>query len=263
MKQIRRRLPQIGGNKLWGLLSRFCRLLRLKKIGRDRLARFLAEKRLKVFRRKSRQVKTTYSGHHYAVQPNRIKKRKPTKPNQILVADITYLPLENDSAYLFLVTDAFSRMIVGHHVSTSLSHEGAVIALKQALTVVGNPQGMIFHSDRGVQYCCHNFLDEIRKAKMLSSMTDADHCAQNALAECVNGMLKSEFLLDVTHPTFLNAERAVKDAVQTFNYFRPHGALKGRTPAEVHFRSDRTFELWLGEIALKCPYPQFLCVNAI
>jgi len=154
-------------------------------------------------------------------------------------------------------------MVVGYHVSDSLAHDGAVIALKNALQVSKKPKGVIFHSDRGIQYCCHNFLDEITKAGLISSMTDADHCAQNALAECMNGLLKSEFLLDLEHASVAAAERAVDDAIQIYNSLRPHGSLDDRTPAEVHFGKDRSLHLWLSELAILCPFPKFPCVNPI
>jgi putative transposase len=193
-------------------------------------------------------VKTTYSGHSYVVRENLLRDFEVTTAGQVLVADITYIPLKLGHAYLFLITDAYSRMVVGYHLSQSLEHDGAIRALKSALKHIPNPKGVIHHSDRGVQYCCHGFLDEIRKWRFDPSMTDGDHCAQNALAECMNGILKREFLLGCEHPSFALAQRATDEAILNYNHFRIHGSLKGRTPAEVHHGYSRTIERWAREL---------------
>jgi transposase InsO family protein len=262
VRQIRKRLPQAGGNNLWRLVQRLLRILKLRPIGRDHLARLLGKHNLQVGRRKKRRVKTTYSGHSYAVQPNLLHDVEPSGPNEVLVADITHISVADTSAYLFLVTDAFSRMIVGYHLSDSLCHTGAVKALKMALEHVPDPRGVVHHSDRGVQYCCHDFIDEIRKWDLRSSMTDADHCAQNALAECMNGILKSEFFLDSEFSSFEQAYAVVKDAVFAYNRLRIHGSLGGKTPAEVHYGYDGTLELWAKElVSFSSPIPSELrCV---
>jgi len=253
---IRQWLPQSGGNNLWCLIQRFLRMFRLPPIGRDRLARILRENGLNVSRRRSRRVQTTYSGHHYAVQPNLVKGLKITAPGQVLVADVTYLYIADKHAYLFLVTDAYSQLIAGYHLSDSLANEAAIKALKNALEQIPDPKGVIHHTDRGVQYCCHDFLDELRKYQMRSSMTDGDHAAQNALAESINGLLKGEFLLDCQFPNFVQLQRAVDQAVFAYNHLRIHGSLAGRTPAEVYYESDGTFDLWAKEI-LMFQMPQF------
>jgi len=248
VRQLRKRLPQTGGNNLWRLVQRLLSILRLRPIGRDHLARLVKKNGLQVGRRKRRQIKTTYSGHRYAVQPNLLHDITVDHPNQILVADITYIRIAGSAAYLFLITDAFSRAIVGYHLSNSLAHDGAVKALNMALEHIPDPKGVIHHSDRGVQYCCHNFLDEIRKWKFCSSMTDADHCAQNALAECMNGILKSEFLLDLDFVDLEQAKRVVKDAIYAYNHLRIHGSLEGKTPIEVHYGCDDALEMWAKEL---------------
>lgn len=256
MRQIRKRLPQAGGKNLWRLVQRLLRILKLRPIGRDHLARLLYKHNLQVGRRKKRRVKTTYSGHGYAIQPNLLHDLEPKGPNEVLVADITHVSVAGSSAYLFLVTDAFSRMIVGYHFSDSLSHAGAINALRMALEHVPDPRGVVHHSDRGVQYCCHNFIDEIRKSNLRSSMTDADHCAQNALAECINGILKSEFFLDSEFSSFKQAHAVVKDALFAYNHLRIHGSLQGKTPAEVHYGHDGTLDLWAKElISFSSPIP--------
>ena len=262
MRQIRHRLPQVGGNNLWRLVQRLLRILKLRPIGRDHLARLLNKHNLQVGRRKRRRVKSTYSGHQYAVQPNRLHNIEISEPGQVLVADITYLSIANSGVYLFLVTDAFSRMIVGYHLSESLAHQGAIHALTMALEHIPDPKGVIHHSDRGVQYCCHDFLDVIKKWDLRSSMTDADHCAQNALAECMNGILKSEFLLDLEFTGFEQALQVLDDAVFAYNHLRIHGSLHGKTPAETHYGHDNALGLWAKQlVSFSLPIPlELRCV---
>jgi len=266
VQRVRKRLPQSGGDNLWGLVNRLLSIFRVNPVGRDRFADFLVKRGLQVRYPDRYQPRTTYSNHPYAVQKNLLRDLEITAPGQVLVADITYISLPEKHAYLFLVTDAYSRMIVGHHLSTDLSHKGAVIALNRAMKNVPNPQGVIHHSDRGVQYCCHSFLDEIGKWKMRSSMTDIDHCAQNALAECMNGIIKREFLLGLRYPSFSSAAIAADEAVLSYNHFRLHGQLEGKTPAEVHHGRPELLRLWKYELrSFQPPTPDLLpnCVNSI
>lgn len=182
---------------------------------------------------------TTYSGHDYAVQPNLMKDLMLIRPLQAFVSDITYLRVGGGFAYLFLVTDAVSKRIMGYHLSHTLGHQGAIHALRMAIENIKDPRGIIHHSDRGVQYCCHQFLDELKTLSIYSSMTDANHCAQNALAERMNGILKNEFYLDLPFLDFKAASKAVAQAVLLYNEVRTHGSLKtnGRmsTPDAYHF----------------------------
>ena len=259
-------MPQAGGNNLWRLICRFQRILKLPLIGRDYLAEILRKNGLKVRWPKRRTFNTTYSGHNYAVQPNLAKEFEVTKPNQLWVADITHIRIEGSKAFLFLITDKFTRKIVGFHLASTLHADGAVKALNQALENHQYPMGVIHHTDRGVQYCCHEFLDEIRKWELRSSMTDADHCAQNALAECMNGIMKREFLLGLGFQSFAEAKQAIVETIKTYNCFRIHGALKGKTPSEVHDGSSGILELWAKEIvSFFAPVPRNagLGVNSI
>lgn len=263
IQQIRKRLPRIGGRNLWKLVKRFQRIFNVKSIGRDRLANFCAKNGLQVGRRKSKKIQTTYSNHSYAVQPYLLPGVNVTAPGQVLVADITYIPLHSGHAYLFLITDAYSRMIVGYHLSKNLQHHGALEALRMALEHIPNPKGVIHHSDRGCQYCCHDFLAEVNKWELRASMTDSDHCAQNALAERMNGILKSEFLLDAGFSTFEQARSAVEDSVFNYNCLRIHGQLNGRTPEEVHTGNSGSIDFWLMELRQTVGLPQHFSVNAI
>lgn len=187
--------------------------------------------------RKKSYHKTTYSDHDYAIAPNRIKGLEINQSNQVFVSDITYLTLKGRFAYLFLVTDAFSRKIVGFHLSFDLTHHSALLALEMALSSIKDPTGIICHSDRGCQYCCHEFLKYLNENKMLSSMTDASHCYQNAIAERVNGILKDEFNLDAVFENFAQAHRAVVKAIVIYNTKRGHWSLGLKTPQAVYSKA--------------------------
>ncbi len=202
-------------------------------LGRDKLFRTLKKHNLLVFPKK-RYHKTTYSQHHYAVAPNRLKSTVVSRPNQAVASDITYIALARGFAYLFLVTDLFSRKILGFHLSRDLSHHSALLAFNMALERIPNPQGMLHHSDRGCQYCCHDYLRFLRHFGVESSMTDDCHCYQNAIAERVNGILKLELDLDQTFPTFEVARLAAQRAIDTYNNKRTHWSLALKTPTQVH-----------------------------
>lgn len=225
VSSIRKNQPRVGTRKLHKELESGGKVI----IGRDRLFALLRKENALVPRKK-RYQKTTYSNHNYAVAPNRIKNLVVTRPNQVLVSDITYLALVQGHAYLFLVTDLFSRKILGYHLSKDLSHHSALLALNMALSLIPNPEGVIHHSDRGCQYCCHEFLNFLSFHKMIPSMTAEAHCYENAVAERVNGILKSEFNLDQPFPDFYSAKNHVHRSINTYNSIRLHWSLDLSTP---------------------------------
>lgn len=228
----RRIQPRVGTRKLQAHLAAAGVV-----VGRDQLFTWLREADA-LIRPKRRGTFTTYSRHGYAVAPNRLKDATITGPGQAVVSDITYLRLERDRfAYLFLTTDVYSRHIVGWHVSRDLSHHSALQALHHSLATLPSPDGVLHHSDRGSQYCCHEFLRVLAAQRCLPSMTDANHCYQNAIAERVNGILKDEFHLDAVFPSILVAQHAVAQAVHTYNTRRLHGSLQYRTPAQVFYQA--------------------------
>lgn len=201
--------------------------------GRDRLFKLLRERDL-LIRPKRRFQRTTYSRHSYAVAPNRLKEATITRPEQALVSDCTYISLRRDFAYLFLVTDLCSRKILGYHLSRDLSHYSALLAVDAALGKLKVTKGVIHHSDRGCQYCCHQYLEHLASYGVVPSMTDESHCYQNAVAERVNGILKNEFDLDSSFETFEEAKSAVDRAIGIYNSKRLHWSLKLKTPDERH-----------------------------
>jgi transposase InsO family protein len=229
---VRQEQPRVGTRKLHDHLADAG-----VHVGRDRLFTILRERNALV-KRKRRGTHTTYSRHGYAVAPNRLRDSVVTGPRQVVVSDITYLTLRHGSfAYLFLVTDLHARTIVGWHLSRDLSHHGALQALHQAAETIGDVEGLVHHSDRGSQYCCHDYLHALATYRIVPSMTDGNHCYQNAVAERVNGILKDEFDLDAVFDSHAEAHTAVARAVRCYNTVRRHSSLALQTPQEVFDRA--------------------------
>jgi transposase InsO family protein len=184
--------------------------------------------------RKRQYQKTTHSYHHFHKYGNKIKALNIVRPNHVWASDITYLRTEQGFVYLSLLTDMYSRKIVGWSVSGSLSIEGSLDALNRSLKANPVRQPLIHHSDRGVQYCCHDYVKKLKKHHIEISMTEENHCYENGLAERVNGILKDEYLLDRTFKDLAHAQKACQEAVILYNTRRPHWALKFKTPEQVH-----------------------------
>lgn len=232
VQKIRRYQPRLGGKKLYKLLRDD--LMKLQGgIGRDKFFEVLARHDLLV-KRKKKYVKTTQSWHYYHKYKNQLKQKQLRGAHQAYVSDITYLRTRAGFVYLFLQTDAYSRMITGWHLSESLGIDGAIEALKMTLRQCPDPQDVIHHSDRGIQYCCKEYVGLLNEHKMIISMTEENHCYENAIAERVNGILKQEFLLDEEFADKATALKAVSEAIKTYNTLRPHWSLQLCTPMEIH-----------------------------
>jgi len=235
VREKRLRQPRLGTRKLHHLLKPALAEAHLK-MGRDALFDLLRQARMLVLPRRAYH-KTTDSHHRFRCHPNLLKagdgQVRAEASEQVWVADITYLPTRDQFAYLSLVTDAYSRKIVGHHVHDSLHASQVGQALKMALKDRRGHQPLVHHSDRGVQYCSTEYQDIHRKHGLVCSMTDGYDCYQNALAERVNGILKNELLLQ--RPADLDeARRMVRESVAIYNCERPHLSLELKTPDEVH-----------------------------
>lgn len=232
--EIRLEQPRIGTRKLhYLLLNQDQERL---KMGRDRLFDLLRWQGLLVTTKRAYH-KTTQSHHRFYKHPNLLKEKGQSElaqsAEQLWVADITYLPVQNGQAYLSLITDACSRKIVGFHVHDSLHTRSVLRTLKGAVKKRQSNGELIHHSDRGVQYCSKSYQEFHQKHGITCSMTDGYDCYQNALAERVNGILKNEFLL--TKPKDIEqARQIVKESIEIYNTKRPHTALKYKTPEEVH-----------------------------
>lgn len=224
--------PRLGTRKLLHLLNLKTEL----RIGRDKLFELLRQHRLLVPRKRAYH-KTTQSHHRFWCHPNLLKpgvqQQQATGPEQIWVADITYLPVRHGEAYLSLITDAYSRKIVGYHVHSDLKADSVLTAYQRALNGNRAKPGLIHHSDRGIQYCSKQYQAVHEQHGVRCSMTDGYDCYQNALAERVNGILKSEYLL--RKPDNLKqASLIVDESIRLYNTRRPHMALNYKTPDEVH-----------------------------
>jgi len=202
------------------------------KIGRDRLFDILRTHDLLV-KPKKVSYKTTNSYHHFYKYSNLIKDMKVTAPNQVWVSDITYIRTVKGFCYLALITDLFSRKIVGYDISDSLELAGCLRALKKALASARPAAGLLHHSDRGIQYCSKRYVEELQKHKIIISMTEENHCYENAIAERVNGILKDEFYLDQCFVNTTNAKVATKSAIEIYNNKRLHLSLGYKTPNMV------------------------------
>lgn len=227
--------PRLGTRKLHHLLSDSFAAKGLK-VGRDALFGILRQTHMLVAPKRAYH-KTTNSHHRFRRHPNLLKagdaQVQPCAAEQVWVADITYVPTHSGFVYLSLVTDAYSRKIVGHHVHESLRTEQVSEALKRALKQRQSRQRLIHHSDRGIQYCSDDYQAIHQKHGLTCSMTDGYDCYQNALAERINGILKGEFLLQ--RPTDLaQARQMVDQSVALYNQERPHFSLQLKTPDEVH-----------------------------
>jgi transposase InsO family protein len=232
VRRERQMQPRLGGRKLLHLLRGDLQEANVS-IGRDRFFEVLAENDLLVVRKPGRP-RTTNSRHSLPVFRNLLDGRELNSPNQAWVSDLTYIRTDEGFLYAALITDAYSRKIVGAHIGDSLEAEGCLIALDQALGDLPEGQHPIHHSDRGCQYCCHAYVERLQDRSLPISMTEIMHCYENAMAERVNGILKQEYEMDRTFRTKAQAKKAFEQAVWLYNHRRPHLALEYRFPADVH-----------------------------
>jgi putative transposase len=231
--EIRQIHPAIGGRKLLYLLQSFL-LEHQVKIGRDALFDLLAANKLLVRKRK-RRISTTQSHHWLKKYPNLIKDWHPSKPNELWVSDITYIPLTNGFLYLSLVTDAYSHKIMGYAVADNLEAINTTKALHMA---IGNlteiPDCLIHHSDRGIQYCSFDYVNTLTQNKIKISMTENGDPLENPVAERINGILKEEYLRHYPLTNLNQAMELVDVVVDRYNRLRPHQSINMITPEVVH-----------------------------
>lgn len=227
--------PRVGTRKLHYMLKVPMAEHRIK-MGRDALFNLLRLARLLVLPKRAYH-KTTHSHHRFYKHPNLLKSGAlqvtPSRPEEVWVADITYLPTQTQNTYLSLVTDAYSRKIVGYHVDTHMQTSAVSKALKMAVSGRHHKLPLTHHSDRGIQYCSAEYQAIHEKHQITCSMTDGYDCYQNALAERVNGILKHEFLLNKPKD-LAEARKMVKQSIRIYNEQRPHLSLKYKTPDAVH-----------------------------
>ena len=247
---IRKDQPRLGVRKLQVKLKEGMSRCGIK-IGRDGLFDLLREFDMLVKQKKYRHY-TTNSKHPFYKYPNLVKELRLTKPGQLWVSDITYIEVSGGFYYLFLITDAYSKKIVGYKLSESYSVKGALEALQMALNNNKTEPGLLHHSDRGIQYCCVQYTSLLKRKAIVISMTENSDPYENAIAERVNGILKVE-LLQAKYPDALRAKRSVHKAIRIYNHQRPHMSIGLLTPNQAHNLSTTTKPVWTKKQYAKSP----------
>ena len=242
VRNVRVDFPRMGANKLRIYLQPKFDMMSIN-IGRDAFAGLLADNHMLVKRKRSKR-KTTFSHHRYYKYPNLIREYKTTSPNQLWVSDITYIDVGYGFVYLSLITGAYSRKIIGWDLSRDLSSAGALRALKKALCTLPKGASLIHHSDRGSQYCCREYVKILDKHNILISMTESGDPLENAIAERVNGILKTEWLYVQRLKSWTDALSYVENIINLYNNERPHQSLNFKTHQEIHLTGEQTQRRW-------------------
>jgi len=225
--------PRLGARKLYYLLKGIWAEEGVS-LGRDRFLEVLREQGLLLEPKPAQYPCTTNSHHCLPVFPNQIKELEVSQPNVVWLGDLTFVRTEMGFVYLALLADKYSRKVVGYHCGETLEAGGCLEALKQAVANLPAGATPIHHSDQGTQYCSHEYVNWAEAHGLSLSMTERDHCAENAQAERLNGILKAEYGLGAKFRTKQSAREAVDQAVHLYNTRRPHTALAYRTPEQMH-----------------------------
>lgn len=232
VQPIRSIMPRIGGKKLYHMLK-----LELKeiKVGREKLFDILRANQM-LIQPKRRYHITTNSHHRFKKHSNLIKEIECSRPNEIWVSDITYVGKRDAPCYLALITDAYSKKVVGFDVSISLAVEGSLRALEMALKTVTNNQNepLIHHSDRGLQYCSNDYQNLLESNNISPSMTEQYDPYENAIAERINGILKQEFDIDILGVDLKTRKELIENSIEIYNEKRPHWSNSLLTPNQMH-----------------------------
>jgi putative transposase len=241
--QIRSELPRLGTRKLQHLLSVKLEEHRLQ-VGRDYLFDLLSRNKLLV-RMRRRKAITTDSRHWMRKYSNLTTQIEVLRPEQLWVSDITYIRLTHEFAYLSLITDAYSHKIMGFSLRRDLSSQGCLDALKMALdNRLYKHLSLIHHSDRGSQYCCKDYVQLLSDHNIAISMTENGDPYENAIAERLNGILKTEFNLYTSLAGFDDAQQRVAKSINSYNELRPHDSCDRLTPKEAHFKNGKLRKRW-------------------
>ena len=231
VENIRMKMPRIGGRKLYFMLNEPLKTL---KIGRDKFFNILKANHLLITPKRSYHI-TTNSHHRFRKHKNLVLDYQITKPNQVWVADITYIGNRKNPSYLSLITDAYSKKIVGHYVAENLTTEGSLLALKKAINTTELKElSLIHHSDRGLQYCSDEYQKILEKNNISCSMTQNSDPYENAVAERINGILKQEFNIDKFDVETKIKRKIVEESIEIYNELRPHFSNHYLTPNQMH-----------------------------
>lgn len=231
--QIKREIPILSTKVIYHMIKPTLSKHRIS-IGRDALHEIRRQHGL-LYRRRKRYIRTTDSNHWFRKYPNRIKHLEISRIEQVWVSDITYIRQVDGFSFLSLITDAYSHKVVGYCLYPTLEALGPLQALRMAIPQLTKiPAGLIHHSDRGIQYCCNEYIEELQLYHIESSMTDNGDPYENAVAERLNGLLKKNFGLGRTFKDFDEANCAVCIAIEAYNHLRPHQSVSMLTPAVAH-----------------------------
>ena len=231
VKQQRLLMPKIGTRKLYYLLKEELKIL---KVGRDKLFKILKANQLLIKPKKKYHI-TTDSHHRFRKHKNQIKTVDFVRPEQVWVSDITYIGNRKNPSYLALITDAYSKKIMGYNVSDSLNVKGSLLALEMALkNRKYRNEPIIHHSDRGLQYCSNEYQKILTKNDILPSMTEQYDPYENAIAERINGILKQEFDIDKYDTSLEIKRKLVHNSIEIYNNYRPHLSNYMLTPNQMH-----------------------------
>lgn len=242
VKKIRETQKRTGGRKLLEMVKG--KVDQEQLMGRDEFFNLLRSHGLLVRKRKFRAV-TTNSYHWLHKYPNLIKGLSPERPNHLWVSDITYINTDNVFLYLYLITDAYSRKIIGWHLSDNLGSDNAILALFMAISQLPANCGEInHHSDRGIQYCSLKYVKILESHGIKISMTENGDPYENAIAERVNGILKTEWLYDMNLHNHTEAREAIEQIIRIYNTERLHSSIEMLTPDQAHSRTGKLERLW-------------------
>lgn len=243
VNQKRKIMPRLGSAKLYYSIN-VDLILNGVNIGRDKFHNTLKTLCMLVPKKK-KFSRTTDSNHLFNKHSNLVKGMKLNKPEQLWVSDITYLKTANGTMYLSLITDAYSKKIMGFEVSENLKAESSKKALIMAIKNRQYPnRKLIHHSDRGIQYCCHEYTDVLDDHNIKISMTQKYDPYENAIAERINGILKQEFDISSYRTTKQQCPKIVKNAILIYNNFRPHFSCKLMTPQMAHLNGKYDYKKW-------------------
>lgn len=258
--KLREQLPGVGTGKRPHLLTDYLAEHQIK-LGRDKLYALLREHHLLRSKRRKR-AKTTNSQHPFYKYVNLVKELPITCPNQLWVSDITYIRTGRDFSYLSLITDAYSHKIMGWALDTTLQTKGPLAALQMAVeNLPKGKEGLIHHSDRGIPYCCKDYIQLLCSSNIRISMTSQGDPGENAVAERINGILKEEFNCRA-FLTFDLAKAAITQTIQAYNQLRPHASCDYLTPNQAHLKEGILRKRWRKQ-ERKSPVNQELLIEKL
>jgi len=242
VKAIREVHPRIGCRKIYTILKDDFEHMKIK-IGRDKLFDLLSDNQL-LIRKRKRRIRTTNSHHSFRKYKNIIKNFIPYKANQLWVSDITYLKKGETFSYLFLITDAYSKKILGYNLAETLETKNAIISLRMAIDSSESTEGIIHHSDRGLQYCSRNYVKLLQDYKIEISMTEDSKPTDKSIAERVNGILKEEYIEPLKKSSNYDLAEVIDQAVLRYNNYRPHMSCDMMTPKQAHHSEGILRKRW-------------------